>query len=334
MIKRLNLLGLTAAMGFLATPATAQEVLNISSWAPPTHLMNAGVWPTWGKWVEEATEGRVTTKIEYGLASPLKQFELVRDGVADAAWIFHGYNTRYVATQAVEMPNLGTSAEAASVAYWRVHQKYLAKADEHKGVTLIGLTSHGPAVIQTKSPLNSLDDLSGQKIRVPGGVGSLVGKALGVTAVKLPAPKVYEALSTGVADGIFMPMETQKSFRLKEVVPHVTIMPGGLYYGSFAFLMNSDFLAGLSEKDRNAIMDVSGEKLAKLAGEHWDAADVAGLAAAKEAGTTISTASAETHKRYLEIMAAVEQDWITNVGKAGVDGKAALEELRSIARSY
>ncbi|MBQ30105.1 MAG: C4-dicarboxylate ABC transporter substrate-binding protein, partial [Acidimicrobiaceae bacterium] len=159
-------------------------------------------------------------------------------------------------------------------------------------------------------------------------------KALGVTAVKLPAPKVYEALSTGVADGIFMPMETQKSFRLKEVVPHVTIMPGGLYYGSFAFLMNSDFLAGLSEKDRNAIMDVSGEKLAKLAGEHWDAADVAGLAAAKEAGTTISTASAETHKRYLEIMASVEQDWITNVGKAGVDGKAALEELRSIARSY
>ena len=183
MFKRLNLLGLTATMLFVATPASSQEVLNISSWAPPTHLMNAGVWPTWGKWVEEATEGRVTTKIEYGLASPLKQFELVRDGVADAAWIFHGYNTRYVATQVVEMPNLGTSAEAASVAYWRVHQKYLAKADEHKGVTLIGLTSHGPAVIQTKSPLNSLDDLSGQKIRVPGGVGSLVGKALGVTAV-------------------------------------------------------------------------------------------------------------------------------------------------------
>ena len=65
------------------------------------------------------------------------------------------------------------------------------------------------------------------KIRVPGGVGSLAGKALGVTAVKLPAPKVYEALSSGVADGIFMPIETQKSFRLKEVVPHVTIMPAG-----------------------------------------------------------------------------------------------------------
>ena len=334
MIKQLKLLGLAFGLFLVAPTLFAQEVLNISSWAPPTHHMNAVVWPTWGKWVEEATEGRVTTKIEYKLASPLKQFELVRDGVADAAWIFHGYNTRYVATQAVEMPNLGTSAEAASVAYWRVHQKYLAKADEHRGVTLIGLTSHGPAVIQTKSALKGLGDLSGQKIRVPGGVGSLVGKALGVTAVKLPAPKVYEALSSGVADGIFMPMETQKSFRLKEVVPFVTIMPGGLYYGSFAFIMNSDFLAGLSEKDRAAVMSVSGEQLSKLSGQQWDAADTAGLAAAKEAGTTITTASADVHKKYLAIMAPVEAGWLERANKAGIDGKAALEELRAIARSY
>ena len=334
MIKQLKLLGLAFGLFWVAPTLFAQEVLNISSWAPPTHHMNAVVWPTWGKWVEEATEGRVTTKIEYKLASPLKQFELVRDGVADAGWIFHGYNTRYVATQAVEMPNLGTSAEAASVAYWRVHQKYLAKADEHRGVTLIGLTSHGPAVIQTKSALKDLGDLSGQKIRVPGGVGSLVGKALGVTAVKLPAPKVYEALSSGVADGIFMPMETQKSFRLKEVVPFVTIMPGGLYYGSFAFIMNSDFLAGLSEKDRAAVMSVSGEQLSKLSGQQWDAADTAGLAAAKEAGTTITTASADVHKKYLAIMAPVEAGWLERANKAGIDGKAALEELRAIARGY
>jgi len=334
MIKQLKLLGLAFGLFWVAPTLFAQEVLNISSWAPPTHHMNAVVWPTWGKWVEEATEGRVTTKIEYKLASPLKQFELVRDGVADAGWIFHGYNTRYVATQAVEMPNLGTSAEAASVAYWRVHQKYLAKADEHRGVTLIGLTSHGPAVIQTKSALKGLGDLSGQKIRVPGGVGSLVGKALGVTAVKLPAPKVYEALSSGVADGIFMPMETQKSFRLKEVVPFVTIMPGGLYYGSFAFIMNSDFLAGLSEKDRAAVMSVSGEQLSKLSGQQWDAADTAGLAAAKEAGTTITTASADVHKKYLAIMAPVEAGWLERANKAGIDGKAALEELRAIARGY
>ena len=333
MNKQLKLLGLTTVMLLLVTPASAQKVLNISSWAPPTHLTNSQVWPTWGKWIEEATEGRVTTKIEYKLASPLKQFELVRDSVADAAWIFHGYNTRYAATQAVEMPNLGTSAEAASVAYWRVHQKYLAKANEHEGVTLVGLSSHGPAVIQTKTPLNSLSELNGLKIRVPGGVGSKVGKALGVTAVKLPAPKVYEALSSGVADGIFMPIETQKSFRLKEVVPYVTIMPGGLYYGSFAYLLNTDFLNSLSEKDRNAILSVSGEKLTRLAGQAWDNADKAGHADALASGSTVTTASQATHAEYLDLMAPVEAAWIEQMNGLGIDGKAALGELRDIARS-
>ena len=98
--------------------------------------------------------------------------------------------------------------------------------------------------------------------------------------------------------------------------------------------MNSDFLAGLSEKDRAAVMSVSGEKLSKLSGQQWDAADTAGLAAAKEAGTTITTASAEIHKKYLAIMAPVETEWLERANKAGIDGKAALEELRAIARSY
>ena len=188
-------------------------------------------------------------------------------------------------------------------------------------------------MIQTKTPLGDLSELSGLKIRVPGGVGSKVGKALGVTAVKLPAPKVYEALSSGVADGIFMPIETQKSFRLKEVVPHVTIMPGGLYYGSFGYLLNTDFLNSLSEKDQKAIMNVSGEKLARLAGKAWDDADTVGHADALAAGTTVNTASHAIHAAYLDLMAPVEAAWIEEVSGKGIDGKAALEELRNIARS-
>ncbi len=312
--------------------AQAETVLRISSWAPPTHFVNANVWPEWGAMVEKATEGRVKTKVEYQLASPLKQFGVVRDGIADAAWLFHGYNTRFVATQIVEMPGLGTSAEAAAVAYWQVHQKYLAKAREHRGVELIGLHSHGPAVIHTKKRLQSLDDLKGMKIRVPGGVGSLVGRTLGVTAVKLPAPKVYEALSSGVADGIFMPIETQKSFRLKEVVPFVTIMPGGLYYGSFAFMMNPRSLKKLSEQDQKALLSVSGLEFAKL-GAHWDKADVIGRAEALKSGTTVTVASDAMRTDYYARMKPVEDEWIQKVGK-WFDGKAALAELRQIAGDY
>ena len=317
----------------IAQVASAETILRVSSWAPPTININSQIWPEWGRMLAKATEGRVKIKLEYNLASPLKQFAVVRDGIADFAWIFHGYNTRYVATQVVEMPNLGTSAEAAAVAYWRVHQKYLYKANEHRGVMLLGLQSHGPAVIQTKRRITSLGDLKGMKIRVPGGVGSLVGKALGVTAVKLPAPKVYEALSSGVADGIFMPMETQKSFRLKEVTPHVMIIPGGLYYGSFAFMLNPKSFEKLSRQDQAALRSVSGEPFAKL-GKWWDEGDRTGLVAAKASGTTIQTASAAMTANYLKLMKPVEEAWIARAAKGGYDPRAALAELRSIARDY
>ena len=90
------------------------------------------------------------------------------------------------------------------------------------------------------------------------------------TPSSITSPKVYEALSSGVADGIFMPMETQKTLRLKEVVSHVLIMPGGLYYGSFALIASPAMLNKLSAADRKAVMSVSGAKLSQFAGVQWD----------------------------------------------------------------
>ena len=336
MLKRIALLPLGClAAGLAAAPAGAETVLRISSWAPPTHFLNATVWPTWGKWVTEATQGRVKTKIEYKLASPLKQFGVVRDGIADAGWIFHGYNTRYVATQVVEMPDLGTSAEAAGLAYWKVHEKYLHKAREHRGTVLLGLMSHGPAVIHTKKPLKALSDLKGLKIRVPGGVGSLVGKALGVTAVKLPAPKVYEALSSGVADGIFMPMETQKTFRLKEVVPACDDHAGRA------------LLRKLRAADQPRHAQEAVRRRPQGGDERFRRKAVAGSPArCGMPGTRPASPRrrrrerrsrrrrAAMKKAYLALMKPVEEAWIERASKGGYDARAALAELRQTARAY
>lgn len=73
----------------LSATALADTTLRVASWLPPTHPQNAVVWPTWSKWVEEATEGRVKVEIEYGLGHPKTMFELVEDGVVDASWSYH-----------------------------------------------------------------------------------------------------------------------------------------------------------------------------------------------------------------------------------------------------
>ncbi len=334
LFRTLLLAGAAATALGAAGPAAAQTKLLIGSWAPPTHHINSDVLPTWGKWVQEATKGRVTFEIKYNLAPPPAQFDAARDGVQDVAWIFHGYNPgKYVATQVLELPFLGAGAEAGSVAYWRVHQKYLAKADEHKGVVVIGMMTHGPGVIQSQKEIKSWADLKGMKIRLPGGIASRVGEAFGAVAVSVPAPKVYETLSSKAAEAVFMPIETHKSFRLQEVTQFVLRVPGNLYDGSFAVIMNPKKFESLSKEDQTALMSVSGEKLSAYAGSKWEAADKAGYELAKQKGTKVSDASPQMIEELKKVAATLEADWIKRASGKGYDPAAALKELRETAKA-
>lgn len=328
---------LLAGVALSTSVMAADTTLRVGSWLPPSHPQNAVVWPTWAKWVEEATEGRVEVVVEYGLGHPKTMFELVEDGVIDASFSYHGYVPgRFKLTQAVEQPLLGASAEAASVAHWRIFEKYFSKAEEHDGLEVIGLFTHGPGQIHMADPVDSLADLKGKKIRLGGGVQGELGHRMGVTAVGAPAPKVYEMMQQGVIDGVFIPMGEQKSLRLKEVAKNVIALPGGMYLGSFAMFMNPDFLADLSPKDRKAIMSVSGEKLSAMAGSAWDAGDEAGLKAAQDAGVNITMVKAgdPLAKEFVALTKGMDEDFLKSVEKRGVDAKKALAELRQIARSY
>ncbi len=333
-IKKLLTAGLLTAV---ASMASADTTLRVASWLPPTHTQNTVVWPTWAKWVEEATEGRVKVVVEYGMGHPKTMFELVEDGVVDASFSYHGYVPgRFKLTQMVEQPLLGTNAEAASVAHWRIHQKYLAGANEHDGLEVIGLFTHGPGQIQLAEPIESLTELKGKKIRLGGGVQGEIGHRMGVTAVGAPAPKVYEMMQQGVIDGVFIPLIDQKGLRLKEVARNVVALPGGMYMGSFSIFMNPDFLDDIDPKDRQAILDVSGEKLSAMAGRAWDAGDKDGLAAAQEAGVNVIMVKPDDTfaQEFVSLTKGMDDAFIESVADRGVDTRSALQELREVARNY
>ena len=162
------LLASALAMSFAAI-ANAQETLTISSWLQP-HAVNTVIFPEWIKQIEAATDGRVTAKIEFGLAPPPGQIDLIEDGSADVTWIFHGYNPgRFVTTKLIELPGYQGDAEAASVAHWRAYEQYLSKAGEHEGVRVIAMMTHGPGQTHMREPISGLADLQGKKIRIGGG---------------------------------------------------------------------------------------------------------------------------------------------------------------------
>ncbi len=327
-----------AALAVTGTAASAQDyTLTISSWAPPTHNINAKMWPKFIEMVEEATDGRVTAELKLGLAPPPAQMDMIMDGAADASIIFHGYQAgRFVTTKMIELPGYEGSAEAASVAYWRAYDEYLSEADEHRGVKVIAMHTHGPAQVHVAEKIESLDEIAGLKLRVPGGVGSAVGDALGATGIQVPAPKVYETLASNAADGVVMPVDSRKGFNLIEVAPHLYEMPGGFYRGSFAFIMNEDTFASLPE-DIQQVLDeeVFGEPLSREIGKIWDGGDIESLEATEAAAdNTITEASEADQAKFKEIASGVIDAVIEEVSATGVDAGAAHEMIMNEMANY
>jgi len=321
----------------IAYPALAQsaKVIHVHSWLPPAHTMNKDVLPTWGKWIEDATDGRVGIKIEYPGGHPKSALDNVADGVYQAGWTFHGYFPgRFKLTKIVELPGLGVGAGKASKVYWQVHQSHLAKAGEHKGVIVAGLFTHGPGHIHLAKPIKSLSEMKGKKIRVGGGVQTAIANRMGVKGVAAPGSKVYEILSQGVADGVFMPMGEKRTLRLKEVAPFTMKFPGGMYLGSFGIFLNQAFMDSLSKKDRDAVLSVSGEKLSEMAGGYWQKDVVVGEADAKKSGNTIQEAPASVLSEFANLTQGMDEEWFGEVKDRGIDAKAALAELRKKAKSY
>ena len=181
-------------------------------------------------------------------------------------------------------------------------------------------------------PVKSLADMRGKKIRVGGGIQGEIGKRMGIEGVPAPGSKVYEILSQGVADGVFMPMGEKKSLRLKEVAPFTLKFPGGMYLGSFGVFLNPDFMASLSPADQEAIMRVSGEKLSRLAGASWAANDTEGEADAKASGNQIVDTGDALNAEFAELVKGMDEQWVKAANGRGIDAAAALEEFRAVAR--
>jgi TRAP-type C4-dicarboxylate transport system substrate-binding protein len=321
-------IALTAAAALLAGgQASAQTVWRFSNWVPVTHPLTVEVFYVWAKKVEEATHGHVKIQFVSALGNPPSHFDLVKDGVADVGMSVNDYTSnRFVLSKGVELPFLAPNSMSACIAYWKTYEKYFAKADEYKGVHLIGIWVHGPGNIFTREKkITTLADLDHLKMRVPGGVVNEIAKKLDTVPVFAPASQAYDVLSKGVADGIFFPTESIYNFKLGPVIKQALEIPGGLYRNAMYIVVNQAKWDALSAADKKAIDSVSGEEVAKLAGAMWDKADADGKAGLIKLGTTFTTANPTMMKNLHGKLDSMTDEWIAAAKKKGVNGKAALD---------
>jgi TRAP-type C4-dicarboxylate transport system substrate-binding protein len=324
---RLLALALAAAV---CIPAHAQTTLTFSSWVPPTHHLT--IWQAnWAADVEKATGGRVKFQsLPKHPSAPPGTFDAVRDGLMDLSYVTASYTpARHILPLIAELPGAGETAEINSVAFSRIHWKHFQKVGEYKGVKLLAVWTHGPGQMFTKKQINGLADFQNLKIRTGGGISAEVITALGGSPFFKPAPESYELLNSGVADGVFFPLESIVSFKLDKVIGQGTIFPGGLYSSSFGFFMNEDKWNKLAKQDQAIIEKFAGEYAARSNGQSWDKADQVGLNALKAAGARIITADAAMQAEAKKRSGPIIEDWIKKASAKGVNAKAILDEFHA-----
>ena len=122
-----------------------------------------------------------------------------------------------------------------------------------------------------------------------------------------------------------MPFEARKGFKLTEVAQNVYEMPGGLYRGSFALIMNQETFDGLPEDVRDALDgQVFGEPASRMAGTVWDAIDVAGRQVTMDTpDNSINPASAADAAAWEDIAAKIRANVLAEIAAKGIDAEAA-----------
>jgi TRAP-type C4-dicarboxylate transport system substrate-binding protein len=316
----------------LGAPAAAQTELTMSNWVAPTHHVVKYMMEPWAALVEKATAGRVkVAMLPKPIAAPNQHYDAVISGQVDVAWSTYGYQPeRFLPYLIAELPALGETAVHNGVALWRTHKAHIEKAGIHKDVQLLGVMTHGPGLVHhSKRLILNPDDLRGQKIRVGGDVPKAIVEAFGGVVITQPAPKSYEILSAGIADGIMFPTEALKSFNIAGLVPYTSFVRGGLYSSSFWLAMNKRKFDSLPKADQDAIMSVSQENFARLAGAGWDRADREGVEAMKAAGGRMQEMSPAFVGELKKLTEKLEADYAAKMDKMGLNGREVIRAFRA-----
>ena len=292
MAKLTSLLAGALALAALAAGTARAEELSFAHFVPPAHTLTASTIEPLANGISEETEGELTIRVypggELG-AGPLEQYVRVLQGVADMAWGLQGYtSSQFPKTMIAELPGVIETDAFGYPALWAAYD--LIK-DEYPGTRPLALWTAEPNIIIMKDKdVRTPDDLAGLKIRVSGSAAAAAIEALGATPVQMPANEMYNALQTGLIDGVITGSSAVTDFKLSEVAGSYTL---GAPLGRITFfvVMNEARYQRLDDAQKAAIDKFSGEWLSQSAETGWNA----------KADQTIASLKANPAKTVIEL---------------------------------
>lgn len=340
-IKSLALSAIIGAASVLAVAnvSVAQEItLKLHQFLPAQAPVPKHVLDVWADKVEKDSNGRIKIarfpSMQLG-GRPPELMDQVQDGVVDIIWTVIGYTPgRFPRTEVFELPFMLTNAEAVSRAFWELFEKDM-KDKEFKDVHVLGAWVHGPGLIHSATPVNTLADMKGLKVRGASRAVNMLLKELGATPVGMPVPAVAESLSKGVINATTIPWEVVRALKVQELVHNHTEFTGNaLYTATFALIMNKDKYESLPDDLKKVIDDNSGMEFSAFAGKTQASFGPPSREAAIKMGNNVITLNAEDSAKWHEAAQPVYEKWAVDMDAKGYDGKALIAEAKALIKKY
>jgi TRAP-type C4-dicarboxylate transport system substrate-binding protein len=199
-----------------------------------------------------------------------QQAQVVLDGTADIAFVVPGYSPeRFPDNSAVELSGLFQNAREGTLVYTRLLAQNALRG--YKDFVVIGAYVTEPAAIHSRTPINSIEDLKGQKIRVNSLGEAAALEKLGVLPIRMEIVRIAGAISAGSLDGAAVSNTPLSDYGIKRVATHHYFL--GTSGSPLALVMNRKSFESLPQRARDIIAKYSGEWAAAQFIESYDRSD-------------------------------------------------------------
>jgi len=312
----------------------AADQVKVASFVSPKSVGVTKVIQPWMDRVKAEVGGKVELKGFWGGSlgkSPVKQYELVKNGVADVAWILPGYTSgQFPEMQIVELPFLVNNAVEAGLVVQRLHD-----AGHQTGlgeVKLIGAWATSPNSLFINKPVKTVADLKNLKIRNAGAIGGYWLGQIGAVPQTMSAPKMSVALNRGTIDGGQQGWTGMRTFKAMNLVTHVMDLPLGAI--PFFLGMNKKKWDGLSKDVQASFLKQGGETVARTGGKAYTDAVTnirANDAQAKKL-TIVKPSGADFDKLVADSKVSVHKWWVEKTSNGQVVYDQAVKILADLRK--
>ena len=205
----------------------------------------------------------------------------------------------------------------------------IAAGLEDAGFVSFGFAATGFALIMSKQPVDSLDDLKGKRVWVPEGdkVGRITMQAMAVTPIPLPITDVYTGLQTGALDIVAMSSVGAVLLQYHTKLKYVTDVPL-VYTMGFMAISNKAF-AKISADDQPIVREVLSALYKK-----YDKLNLEDDREAKEALFNAGLKPVVPTAVELEKLEALMQQTNFEMAKDGVVSLGLYEEMMGHVEEY